>query len=79
MEKPCGRCGVVLTCNPAGDCWCKKWPHGRMPTDMDAAECLCPDCLTRELRAQGLEVAGRDAKVEGDGPAPPGNPPRGQG
>jgi hypothetical protein len=79
MERPCGRCGVVLTCNPAGDCWCKKLPHGRMPTDMDAAECLCRDCLERDLRAQGPEVAGRDAKDQGDGPARAGMPARRRG
>jgi hypothetical protein len=74
MEKHCGRCGVLLTCNPAGDCWCKKLPHVRMPTDMDAGACHCPDCLGRELRAQGLAVAGRDAKDQGDEPAGAGKP-----
>jgi hypothetical protein len=79
MEKRCGRCGGALTCNPAGDCWCKRLPHGQLPREMDAAECLCQDCLTRELRAQGHEVAGRDAKLAGDAPARAGNPPRRQG
>jgi hypothetical protein len=76
MENHCGRCGVALTCNPAGDCWCKTWPHGPMPPDMDAAQCLCPDCLARELRAQGLEAAGPDGKDLGDGSARAGKPAR---
>jgi hypothetical protein len=69
MEKHCGRCGALLTCNPAGDCWCKKLPHGRVPTVGDAAACLCRECLARELRAQGREVAGKDAQDQGHGPA----------
>jgi ribosomal protein L34E len=62
METHCGRCGVGLMCDPAGDCWCKKLPHGRRPAAEDAAGCLCPECLVRQLVAEGLEVEDRDAK-----------------
>jgi hypothetical protein len=61
MKTQCARCGAELLCDPAGDCWCKKLPHARMPARENAVACLCPDCLARELRAQGLEAADGDA------------------
>jgi hypothetical protein len=32
MEICCARCGVAMSCDPAGDCWCQELPHGVMPT-----------------------------------------------
>ena len=66
MESRCARCGAGLICDPSGDCWCKKLPHGRMPAEEDATGCLCRECLVRELRFQGLEVADCDAKDPDD-------------
>ena len=62
METRCAHCGAELICDPAGDCWCKKLPHGRMSADQGVTGCLCRECLVRGLRAQGLEVADHDAK-----------------
>jgi len=37
-----------------------------MPAEEDATGCLCRECLVRELRFQGLEVADCDAKDPDD-------------
>ncbi len=55
-----------MRCEPAGDCWCKELPHGRMCADEDVSGCVCRECLVRNLRSQGLEVANRDAKDPDD-------------
>jgi hypothetical protein len=66
METRCGRCGAELTCDPSGDCWCKKLPHGRMAAAADSTGCLCRECLMRELRAQGLGVTDGEATDKKD-------------
>jgi hypothetical protein len=64
METRCGRCGAEMRCDPAGNCWCKELPHGRMSADEEVTGCLCRECLVRNLRAQGLEVVA-DSDAEG--------------
>ena len=31
MDTRCARCDAAMSCDPAGDCWCKELPHGPMP------------------------------------------------
>ena len=62
MQRRCSRCDAEMICDPAGDCWCKKLPHGRMRVDAQAAGCFCRDCLVTDLKEQGLEVFVDEAK-----------------
>ena len=31
METKCSRCGAGMSCDAAGECWCKELPRGPMP------------------------------------------------
>ena len=51
IRKTCGRCGVSFGCGShAGGCWCETLPNIVEPGPQ--SECLCPDCLAREIGAQ---------------------------
>jgi hypothetical protein len=73
MEICCVRCGAAMSCDPAGDCWCKELPHGPMPTTkivelesrqvgaQHAAplqETLVTGCLCRECLVGDLRAQG---------------------
>jgi hypothetical protein len=40
----CSRCGTEFSCNPEGDCWCKKETI-RLPMPVEGEDCLCRECL----------------------------------
>lgn len=52
VQVPCGNCRQPLACGlRAGeaDCWCAALPP---LTPLPGRDCLCPDCLALEVRAQ---------------------------
>jgi hypothetical protein len=49
METRCAQCGVAMTCQPEGGCWCAELPHVPMPTDAEG--CLCRNCLLAKIEA----------------------------
>jgi len=60
-QKCCSSCGSAFTCGPARGhdaCWCDALPH--IVPSSDAADCLCPDCLsdavTRVVVAPGTPL-----------------------
>jgi predicted Fe-S protein YdhL (DUF1289 family) len=61
-EKWCSVCGNQFQCGSGGEnggCWCQDFPN-IMPLSLDASDCLCADCLAKELKikAQLAKPAG---------------------
>jgi hypothetical protein len=54
-EKPmtCVECGKEMTCDPSGDCWCKRVEPVPVNPGMMAAGCFCkcPECLEKTRAA----------------------------
>ena len=49
--KTCGRCGKTFECHShSGGCWCEKLPP--LPKLSSGADCLCADCLKKEIENQ---------------------------
>jgi hypothetical protein len=46
----CARCGAALSCEPAGDCWCKH-VEVRLPMPVAGEGCLCATCLREAASA----------------------------
>ena len=44
------RCGAALSCDPAGDCWCKH-VEVRLPMPAAGEGCLCAACLREAANA----------------------------
>jgi len=50
-QKWCSQCGNEFECGSGGKnggCWCQDLPNV-MPLSLDSSDCLCADCLTKEL------------------------------
>ena len=45
-KKTCPRCNSLFSCY-TGNCWCNELPQ-IMPLN-DNEDCLCPDCLKKEI------------------------------
>jgi hypothetical protein len=41
----CPRCGARFSCQPEGDCWCKRIPMRLPVPSQRGVACLCPACL----------------------------------
>jgi len=53
-EKWCSICGSPFRCGSGGKnggCWCQDLPN-IMSFSLDSSDCLCPDCLTKELNTK---------------------------
>lgn len=48
----CPQCDRTFSCEPEGDCWCKRLPPLRAVPQDSAAVCLCPCQLTPDHRDQ---------------------------
>ncbi|WP_374251879.1 cysteine-rich CWC family protein [Xanthobacter sp.] len=51
----CERCGAEFTCGSASSgsdswCWCQDLP--KLEVRQAEGDCLCPECLQREIRHQ---------------------------
>ena len=45
------RCGAAISCEPAGDCWCKH-EDVRLPLPVAGEGCLCAECLRKAAEAR---------------------------
>lgn len=50
--KTCPQCGDVFACK-AGGCWCDHFPA--LPATDPHSDCLCPQCLAREIENRKLK------------------------